>query len=206
MVANNIDAMPGKYHARLSYRRLIRLVGLSDSTAVAAAPPNSLKRAALEAQDLAKRPKIQSRISFGCDVPFVQIPLLIQGAFEKQERSFRKGDQRVREHYQTAYNCLLSHMGEPLCDLLLMLVLTLGQCVKTPTVMEHCDFFQEGPTKDSENFVVALVTRMLWFLYPQEFPWSKDQGMVLRVPEMLKKIGRELSCLLRGTCYHQHIC
>jgi hypothetical protein len=30
---------------------------------------------------------------------------------------------------------------------------------------------------------------MLWFLHPEWFPWEEDDEMILRVPEMVKKIG-----------------
>ena len=39
-------------------------------------------------------------------------------------------------------------------------------------------------------FAASLVTRMLWFLRPKAFPWETNDGVILRVPDMTKKIGR----------------
>ena len=37
----------------------------------------------------------------------------------------------------------------------------------------------------------SRVTYMLWFLRPKDFPWEKDAGMVLRVPEMTKELQKQ---------------
>jgi hypothetical protein len=54
----------------------------------------------------------------------------------------------------------------------------------------HSYEFEAGPRKDPRLLAVTLTTRMLWFLHPWYFPWEKDDGMVLRISEMVKKIGR----------------
>ena len=48
--------------------------------------------------------------------------------------------------------------------------------------------FEAGPRKDPKIFAAGLVTRMLWYLRPNAFPWNKDDGQVLRISEMTKKI------------------
>jgi hypothetical protein len=188
MLSNEIECVPGVYQSRLSFRRVVRLVGYTMPAAVLSAPAGSLKRAAMEAQHKAKRQRTASWIDFGSAIPFIQIPGLVKQGFEALERQFQKGDRRVLEHYQVARNCLDSCLGDPLCDLMLMLVLTLASCSVTPTVAPQSRHFAVGAKKDPALFAANLVTRMLWFLRPQHFPWKEDHQLVLRVPEMTKKI------------------
>jgi hypothetical protein len=71
---------------------------------------------------------------------------------------------------------------------MLMFVLTLASCSITPTVAPQTRHFGEGVRKDPALFAANLVTRMLWFLRPEHFPWKEDYQLVLRVPEMVKKV------------------
>jgi hypothetical protein len=121
-------------------------------------------------------------------IPFEQIPELVKEGFEAQEQHFKRGDQRVLEHYQVARNCLQSCLGDPLCDLLLLLALTLGSCSVTPTVLPGTQDFAVGARKDPASFTANLVTRMLWFLRPEQFPWTGSNGVILPVGEMTKKM------------------
>ncbi|KAH7334190.1 hypothetical protein BKA66DRAFT_480077 [Pyrenochaeta sp. MPI-SDFR-AT-0127] len=169
MLSCRIECMPGSYQSKLSYRRVIRLVGSAPSALAIAARPGSLKRAAIEAEHRAKRPANRRRvIDFGYSIPFNTIPQLIEDGFRQQEQNFRKGNQSILEHYQVARQCL-------------------GECV-TPTIAPKARQFSVGPKKDSSMFAANLVTRMLWFSQPQCFPWDADAGGVLRVSEMTKKI------------------
>jgi hypothetical protein len=188
MLSNSIECVPGAYQGRLSFRRVVRLIGYTTPGKVLSAPVGSLKRAAMEAPHEAKRQRASPSIDFGCPIPFTQVPELVKQGFEALERHFKKGDQRVLEHYQVARNCLESCLGDPLCDLMLMLVLTLASCSITPTVAPKMRHFSEGARKDPELFAANLVTRMLWFLRPEHFPWKEDHSLVLRVPEMVKKV------------------
>jgi hypothetical protein len=188
MLSNSIECVPGVYHSHLSFRRVVRLIGYSMPGKVLSAPVGSLKRAAMEAQQEVKRRRSSRAIDFGCPIPFTQIPELLKQGFEALERQFQKGDQRVLEHYQVARNCVESCLGDPLCDLMLVLVLSLASCSVTPTVAPQNRHFTDGARKDPALFAANLVTRMLWFLRPQHFPWKEDDRMVLRVPEMVKKI------------------
>ena len=192
MLACRIECMPGSYQSKLSYRRAIRLVGSTPSTLAISARPGSLKRAAIEAEYKAKRPSLRkSTINFGCAIPFNTIPRLIEDGFRQQGKVFRSGNQSVLEHYQAAHQCLAECLGDPLCDLMLMLVLTLASSSETPTVAPKTHKFSSGPRKESSLFAANLVTRMLWFLRPECFPWVvlPNAGVILTVPEMTKKIG-----------------
>lgn len=191
MLACQIECLPGSYQSRLSYRRVIRLVGSAPSVSAIAARPGSLKRAAIEAEHRAKRPSLKkSIINFDCVVPFDTIPQLVEDGFRQQEKLFKTGNQGILEHYQTARQCLAECLGDPACDLMLMLVLTMASSSVTPTVRPKAREFSAGPKKDSSIFAANLVTRMLWFLRPERFPWDSDGGVVLRVSEMTKKIGK----------------
>lgn len=92
------------------------------------------------------------------------------------------------EHYHVARNCLQRCLGDPLCDLLLMLVLTVSSSSVTPMVAVKGHAFVGGPRREPGLFAAGLVTRMLWFLRPLEFPWEADDGQVLRISEMTKKM------------------
>ena len=200
MLSNGIECMPGSYQSRLSYRRVVRLVGSTPLVAALTARPGSLKRAAIEAERKAKRPANQKMvIDFGCPIPFTTIPELIKNGFQLQEKNFKQGDQRVLEHYQVARQCLVECLGDPLCDVMLMMALTLASSSVTPSVAPKTQHFQAGAKKDAAMFAANLVTRMLWFLQPQKFPWEVDAGLVLRVPEMTKKIGKTVIIALYRT-------
>jgi len=187
---------------------MVRLIGYATPAGVLSAPDGSLKRSAIEAQHQAKRTRTSSRIDFGCSIPFTQIPELIKQGFEAQELHFRKGDSRILEHYQVARNCVESCLEDPLCDLMLMLVLTMASCSITPTVAPQTRHFDVGAKKDPALFAANLVTRMLWFLRPEQFPWKGDHQVVLCVPEMTKKIEHKgvNNRLLRELGWVQVIC
>ncbi len=190
-----IECTPGSYHSKLSYRRVVRLVGSVQSIAAISAPHGSLKRQAIEAEHRSKRPRLDTgTINFGCQIPFTSVPTLIQDGFAGLYMQFSKAssNRRVLEHYQTAYGCLGECLGSPLCDVMLMLVLTLASSTVTPTVEIQAQAFSKGRNQNKAIFAATLVTKMLWFLQPQSFPWQADIGGVLRVPEMVKKIGKTL--------------
>lgn len=109
-------------------------------------------------------------IDFGCPIPFTKIPPLVEEGFEKCRKVFARGDQRVLAHYESARDCLIQCLGDPLCDVLLMIVLTFASSIVTPVLPMHADCFEARPRKDPRLLAVALITRMLWFLYPQWFP------------------------------------
>lgn len=190
MLACRIECMPGSYQSKLSYRRVTRLVGSAPAALAIAARPGSLKRAAIEAEHRAKRrlPR-KSEIDFGCTIPFNAIPQLIEDGFRQHEKVFRTGNQGILEHYQTARQCLAGCLGDPLCDVMLMMVLTLASSSVTPAVAPKAQAFSAGPKKDSSMFAASLVTRMLWSLRPEAFPWDTNNGAILRVADMTKKIG-----------------
>ena len=170
---------------------MIRLVGSIPARSAIAARPGSLKRAAIEAEHRAKRPlHTKRRVDFGCAIPFTTIPPLVEDGFRECDRVMRAGDSRVLEHYHTARQCLAECLGQPTCDVMLMLVLTLASCSVTPTVKPGATEFDVLPKKKhNAQFAAVLVTRMLWSLRPDYFPWREDQGVVLPVPAMTKKIG-----------------
>ena len=121
---------------------------------------------------------------------------------------FRTGNQGILEHYQTARQCLAECLGDPLCDLMLMIVLTLASSSVTPTVAPKAQAFSAGPKKDSSMFTASLVTRMLWSLRPEAFPWDTNNGTILRVADMTKKIGtlvEEETSIANGQLEHKGV-
>lgn len=196
MQSVGIEWVPGRHRQKLTHKRIVRLVGVAAATPeVLAARPGSIKRKALEAtqQMLLGPPRKRNRkrkIDFGCNVPFEEVPRLVNEGFSKLEVLFAKGDHRVLEHYQQARVCLGQSLGDPLCDLMLMMALTFAASSVTPQVAKGERGFS-GATKRKDPVLLAanMVTRMLWFLKPHAFPWDKDDGSILRISEMTKKIG-----------------
>ena len=188
MARNQIECMPGSHCSRITHRRVVRLVGHTPPVRAIAARPGSLKRAAIEAESRAARPVKRQAIDLGYEVPFTRIPTIVEDGFRAQEKILAKGNQEILGHYHVARNCLERSLGDPLCDVLLMLVLTFSASSVTPTVPAKSHHFEAGPRKDPALFAASMVTRMLWFLHPEAFPWEQDEGTVLRVSEMTKKI------------------
>lgn len=137
-------------------------------------------------------------IDFGSAIPFSEIPQIIEDGFEVQRRRFAQGDQKVLAHYETAQECLAQALGDPLCDLLLILVMTICSSSERLDVRIGDKRFSvlHNP-KNQAMMAECLVTRMLWFLRPLAFPWDRDNGQVLRVPEMIKKMGK---CIKLNEC------
>ena len=110
MQTAGVEWAPGHHRQRLSHRRILRLIGILPAAKVLAAPPGSLKRAALEASQQMllgppqKRFK-QQQVDFRCSLPFPEVPPLVNEGFAKLEGIFAKGDQRVLEHYHQARIC-----------------------------------------------------------------------------------------------------
>jgi hypothetical protein len=198
MLSNKIECTPGTSQGRITVKRVTRLVGSTLPMNSLSARPGSLKRAAIEATQAEDgRDKKRQQISFGCVIPFKEIPRLVEQGFEKLDKLFQdgKGNQGIREHYQLARIVLQGCLGDPCCDVMLMLVLTLASSSVTPAVPPETRAFGVGKKKkDAASFAANLVTRMLWFLCRDKFPWDNDVGTVLRVSEMTKKIGEEYVC------------
>lgn len=198
MVSTKIEWVPGSHRRRLTHQQVVQLVGAATPATVLAARPNSLKRRALEAEARmaaepvdGKRARIRQRIDLGYEIPFKQVPDIVHRGFNELQRLFAKGDQRVLSHYCVAYCCLADCLGDPLCDLMLILTLTITASSATPEVQPNTKVFSVTTKRRDPALLAAnMVTRMLWFLRPKEFPWEKDDGQVLRVSEMTKKIGK----------------
>ena len=155
--------MPGSHCSRITYRRVVKLVGHAPVARVIAARPGSLKRAAIEAELWADRPAKRQVVDLGSDMPFTRIPKIIEEGFQEQEKALARGNQKIMEHYHVARNCLEGCLGDPLCDLLLMLVLTVSASSVTPTVAVKGHRFEAGRRRDPRIFASSLATRMLWF-------------------------------------------
>lgn len=80
-----------------------------------------------QAEHRAKRPSVRkSVVDFNCALPFDAIPQLVEDGFGQQEKVFRTGNHVILEHYQTARQCLAESLGDPVCDDMLMIVLTIA--------------------------------------------------------------------------------
>jgi hypothetical protein len=199
LLSTGIEWVPGSYSGKLSHLWAIRFVGLAptlmNAGTVVTGRPENLKRAAMEAEARMaaglsgpKRVKRQ-RIDFGCKIPFERVPDLVQAGFNELRRY--NEDQKVLDHYATAYCCLESCLGDPLCDVMLMLVLTVAASTETPDVKINSSTFSVGSRKEPSLLAANMVTKMLWFLRPSAFPWdSTNDKRGYRVSDMAKKIGK----------------
>lgn len=75
MLSNRIECMPGSHCSRITYRRVVKLVGHVLPRRAIAARPGSLKRAAIEAEIQANRPAKRQVVDLGSPIPFGTIPL-----------------------------------------------------------------------------------------------------------------------------------
>ena len=200
MATAGIEWVPGCHRKRLTSQRIVRLVGQKPTKPFLLAPVGSLKRAAMEAEiqmaaEEEEPKKTRKReIHFGYRIPFDEVPSLVMEGFQKLERTFQNGDQGVLNHYRAARNCLVSYLGKPSCDLMLILALTIASSTATPQVAPKKTCFSvASKRKDPAMLAANMVTRMLWFLERDSFPWKENKHGVLRVSEMTKKMGKYLS-------------
>jgi hypothetical protein len=126
--------------------------------------------------------------------PFKKVPILIETGLKEAEDAFSpSGDMKVLEHYRMAIYCLRQNIEDPAVHYMLLMVLTVTASTETPQVAPHTHAFSAAPKrKKPSQLALIMVTRMLWFLYPEVFPWTKGSGRAAYdVAEMTKKIGIE---------------
>ncbi|KJK73426.1 hypothetical protein H634G_11351 [Metarhizium anisopliae BRIP 53293] len=134
--------------------------------------------------------RLNLSIDFQCDIPFTNVPRIIDEGFKACRQTLKDRDHRVLAHYELARECLEQNLHDPLCELLLIMVLTIASSSVTPEVPLHARQFTAGPRRDPGLFAVALATRMLWELYPSWFPQEEDEGGVLRIREMVTRLDK----------------
>lgn len=216
-----IEWAPGSIRGRVTSRSVTRLQGMAGADMgssmmkmrAISGPPGSLGRLAQEAEvkhEMAMIRRAQEQLkplrkmSFGSAFPFTAIPGLVHDGFKKAQENFTRGDTKVLDHYQLAIWCLTENLDNPACQLMLLLTLTVCASSETPDFnMERHEFISAAKKKDAAQLALVMVTRMLWYLYPKSFPWSKGSGgTAYDVAEMTKKIGKAPSLLLtaHGRC------
>ncbi|KAJ4177617.1 hypothetical protein NW759_017411 [Fusarium solani] len=201
MVEAGIDWVPGYYRRRLTSRRVIQLDKVQRHerpVVVLTGPPNSLKREAKAAElrllmvadgEPPMKRSRKRRIDVGCDIPFKKMPQMIQEGFSKLEKNYTKTDPMAVRHINRAYSCLIKCLGDPLCDMMLLLTLTFGACTVTPHIDERgTEFYQATKRKDPDMLAATMIIRMLWFMRKEEFPWEDTEEKVLSVGKMTQKI------------------
>lgn len=213
LLSADIEWVPGSYGGKLSHQWIVRFVGMAPAPAPTSTPtrrPENLKRAAIEAEarmaaNLTRPKRVKrQRIDFGCKIPFERIPDLVQTGFTEVGRY--NEDPRVLDHYATAYCCLESCLGDPLCDVMLMLVLTVTASTETPDVKVNSSTFSVGSKKEPSLLAANMVTKMLWFLRPNAFPWENaNDKRGYRVGDMVKKIGKRYIPVPYNKKEKQHI-
>ncbi|KAF4947724.1 hypothetical protein FSARC_13898 [Fusarium sarcochroum] len=128
-------------------------------------------------------------INFGYSIPFTEIPSCIERGMELTRDLYSTSRPKVLAHYESARDCLEQALGDPLCDLLLMIVLTFTSSTVTPALPVNKKSFKAGPKRNRQLLAVTLMAKMLWFLCPQWFPWQNDNGSILGIPEMAKQMA-----------------
>jgi hypothetical protein len=118
--------------------------------------------------------RVWQTIDLGYEIPFTSIPSVIKEGFRaEQDRVMNRGDPGLAAHYELAQNYLLEYREAWFCDILLMLVLTIFSSSVTPSIAPGSRVITAGPRKtDPRRFAANLVTHMLWFVLPKEFPWE----------------------------------
>ncbi|KAG5912635.1 hypothetical protein E4U61_000299, partial [Claviceps capensis] len=139
-----------------------------------------------------------SVIDFGCEFPFKEIPHLIQQGYDETLTA----NSRVKAHYSIIMRSLRSHIDHPFCQLMLMLILTICSSTETPQVLPQTRQFSaltDAKHRDKAQLALVMATRMLWYLFPEEFPWTEDRQLhAFDIKEMTKKIGMYTTRLTGG--------
>lgn len=189
-----IECIPGEFRTKLSSRRMVELRGQQFIKSILlSGPPGSKRRMAMEAEERNKRTKIIMMVDLGYTIPFSGMPSIIQDGFDALQKIFSRtgSNQNIREHYTYAQACLNNSIGDPLCDLLFILVIAFSASDKTPTLQGEDTTFttnENTKRKNQSQFAANMATRMLWHLHPEQFPWDRNDNKVLRVAEMVKKM------------------
>jgi hypothetical protein len=137
-------------------------------------------------------------INFGSSIPFTEIPPCIERGMELTRDLYATTRPKVLAHYENARDYLEQALGDPLCDLLLMIVLTFASSTVTPALPPYKTSFEAGPKRNRQLLAVTLMTKMLWFLYPQCFPWQNNNDKMLGIPEMTKQMGEMARLIVRA--------
>ncbi|PNP78576.1 hypothetical protein FNYG_08088 [Fusarium nygamai] len=203
MVEAGIDWVPGYYRKRLTSRRVIQLDKVQrykQPVVVLTRPPNSLKRAAKEAElhmvmtagrEPATKRSRKRKIDVGCEVPFKKVPQIIQEGFGKLEKNYARTDPIAVRHLNQAYSCLVDCLGDPLCNMIILLALTFGACTVTPYIDEQGDeFYAAKKRKEPDMLAATMVIQMLWFMRKEAFLWEDTDEKVLSVAKITQKISK----------------
>ncbi|KAJ9413901.1 hypothetical protein QL093DRAFT_2569878 [Fusarium oxysporum] len=189
MAEAGIDWVPGYHCRRLTSRRVIQLDnGQRHERPVIAAELRLIIMAA--DGEPAMKTSRKRRINVGCNLPFRKVPQMIQEGFGKLEKNYTKTDPMAVRHINRAKSCLIKCLGDPLCDMMLLLALTFGACTVTPHIDERgTEFYPTAKRKDLDMLAGTMIIRMLWFMRKEEFPWEDTEEKVLSVGKMTQKIA-----------------
>ncbi|KAJ9413493.1 hypothetical protein QL093DRAFT_2569582 [Fusarium oxysporum] len=93
---------------------------------------------------------------------------MIQEGFGKLENNYTKTDPMAVRHLNQAYSCLIDCLGDPICDMMLLLALIFGAC--------------------TDILTATMVIRMLWFMMKEAFLLEDTDEKVFSVAKMTQKI------------------
>jgi hypothetical protein len=143
---------------------------IGGSSYMIAHPPSLLQHSGASQDVITSEPEVAlaQAIDFRCDIPFTEIPRLAATGFEAQ-KELKYCDAQIAAHYKVAEDCLKKSLGDPLCDVLLMIVLTFASCTVTPVLPKYKHHCEEGPRKDHRLLAATLATRMVWFYVRMTF-------------------------------------
>ena len=172
-----VDFVPGSTARALTARRCIRLeVDLSreEMNRVAIYMPGSKKRKRLEADLQQNRSRKTRLIKFRDQVPFRSIPAEIGSSFEYLKTFSSCTRAEAINHYEKVQACLKQHMGEHLCDLVLIIAMVFHGVSGTPVAPTgQQKGFQDISSQkriDKQVRTPALIAALLWWIYPDQFP------------------------------------
>jgi hypothetical protein len=91
-------------------------------------------------------------------------------------------------HYQRALDLLQGNLADTICQTMLLIALTLVSGHVMPEVESGEWKPQSRGNRDRAQWVVHLVLRMMWYLYPDDFS-LKNTGGVMGITDMLRRVG-----------------
>ncbi|TVY35629.1 Inner kinetochore subunit [Lachnellula occidentalis] len=130
------------------------------------------------------------RIDFGCPTPFETLPPLLEQGFSYLTALTSNQEPAACAHYELARRLLLAHLLEPAGQLIILLALTLGSSTHTPDGAFGA--FITMRKKNPSIWAASLAVKMLWFLYPLEFPPPCTPG-IFDIQSMTGKMEHKTS-------------
>jgi hypothetical protein len=87
-------------------------------------------------------------INFRSSIPFTEIPSCIERGIELTRDLYTTSRLKVLAYYENTRDCLKQDLGDSLCNLLLIIILTFTLFTVAPALLPYKTSFKAGPKRD----------------------------------------------------------